>query len=327
MVLITGGSGFLGRCLVRHLSEQGLSARALYHNNPPGAGLNTLPGIEWMHCDLLDIFDLEEAMNGITEIYHCAAIVSFDPGKQLEMLHFNPESTANLVNQALAQGIRRLVYVSSVAALGRTGIVDKEINEDVEWSESGYNSAYGMSKYLAETEVWRGIGEGLNAVIINPGIMLGPGEWNKGPAQLMSVVNREFPFYTSGVTSWVDVNDVIKIMTQLMASDIEAERFIVSAGNFSFRDIFTKMAEALHKKPPRFHANSVVTGITWRLSALKSAVLKTNTAITRETATIAKSISAYNNTKLLKAFPSFAYTPITNSIELMARCFNNPDKK
>jgi dihydroflavonol-4-reductase len=324
MVLITGGSGFVGQSLARYLSGLGLKVRALYHNHPPPDDLKHLPGIEWAYCDLLDIFDVEKAMMDITDVYHCAAIVSFNPRAQEDMLHFNPESTANLVNQALQQCIRKMVYVSSVAALGRTGEAGKEINEDVEWSESNYNSAYGLSKYLAETEVWRGIGEGLNAVIINPGIILGPGDWDKGSAQLMKVASREFPFFTTGATAWVGIADVVSIMVMLMGSDIEAERYIVSAGNFPFRQIFSLMAETLHKKPPRIRASSFITGISWRLSRIFSGK---NAAITRETAIIAGSVSNYNNSKLLDAFPGFSYTPVNRVIEMMALSFNNSYKK
>ena len=196
MVLVTGASGFLGQHLVRYLSAHGVSMRAIYHKHEPAIELKNLAGTEWVCCDLLDVFAVAEAMQGITDIYHCAAIVSFDPRKQEEMLHFNPESTANIVNQALEQGgIRKMVYVSSVAALGRSGDEEKEITEEEEWAESKYNSVYGVSKYLAETEVWRGIGEGLNAVIVNPGIILGKTTGHDLSAQLMKMVYREFPFY------------------------------------------------------------------------------------------------------------------------------------
>jgi len=252
MILVTGASGFLGQHLVRHLSAQGELVRALYHTHPPAQELKNLPCIEWMCCDLLDIFDVEEAMQGVSDVYHCAAIVSFDPRQHRKMLHFNPESTTNIVNQAISQGIRKLVHVSSVAALGRNGDATKEINEDTEWEDSKYNSAYGLSKYLAEMEVWRGIGEGLNAVIVNPGIILGPGNGHDLSSQLMKIVYREFPFYSKGITSWVDVQDVITAMTMLMGSDVEADRFIVSNGNSSYMEIFTTMALALGKKPPRF---------------------------------------------------------------------------
>ena len=159
MILVTGASGFVGRHLVQHLSAQGNKVRALYNKHAPAEYLKNLPGVHWMQCDLLDVYAVEAALQDITMIYHCAAIVSFDPALREEMLHFNVESTANIVNQALLQDINKMVYLSSVAALGRTG-ESKEITEEEEWGESKYNSAYALSKYLAETEVWRAIGEG-----------------------------------------------------------------------------------------------------------------------------------------------------------------------
>lgn len=318
MILVTGGSGFLGQHLVRHLSAQGQHIRALYNSHAPK---EKLPNVEWMRCDLLDIFEVEEALADVTHIYHCAAMVTFDPRRRNEMLHFNPESTANIVNQALVQGIEKMVYVSSVAALGRNGENTKEITEEEEWGESKYNSAYGLSKYLAETEVWRGIGEGLNAVIINPGIILGAGDWSTGSAQLIKLAEREFPFYTSGINGWVEVADVVKIMVMLMDADIESERFIVSAGNYSFREVFDMMAKELGKKPPRYRANGLMTGIIWRLTTLQNRLFGTKMLITRETANNAQGHSVYNNQKLLKVFPSFAYTPLGESINSMARSF------
>ncbi len=327
MVLITGASGFLGKHLVQHLSAQGVKIRALYNRHPPSGELKSLPGVEWMFCDLLDIYDVEEAMAGVSEIYHCAAIVSFDPRKRNEMLHFNPESTTNLINQALLQNIRKIVHVSSVAALGRTEDVKKEITEDEEWGESRYNSAYGVSKYLAEMEVWRGIGEGLNAVIVNPGIILGEGNWNDLSAQLMKVVYREFPFYSKGVNAWVDVKDVVNALVMLMESDVDARRFILSGGNCSYREVFTMMANSLNKKPPRYYANAFMTGIAWRLSMLKSAVFGSDSIITRETANNSNAICYYNNQKLKEAFPAFSYTPIKHTVDLMAQSFMKNNRK
>jgi nucleoside-diphosphate-sugar epimerase len=299
----------------------------LYNRCQPSSELTNLPGVTWACYDLLDIYDVEAAMQGVDEVYHCAAIVSFDPRRREEMLHFNPESTANIVNQALGQGIRKMVYVSSVAALGRSAAQTSEINEDAEWGESKYNSAYGISKYLAEMEVWRGIGEGLCAAILNPGIMLGEGNWETGSAQLIKLAYDEFPFYTKGVTSWVDVQDVVKASVMLMESDIEAERFILSAGNFPYRDIFTMMAQSLDRKPPRYYANPFVTSLAWRASKLKGAILRKNVSITRETARNAHNFSYYNNTKFVQALPAFSYAPIEKTIENMARSFINPNKK
>ncbi|MCD6013579.1 MAG: NAD-dependent epimerase/dehydratase family protein [Flavipsychrobacter sp.] len=327
MVLITGASGFLGQHLVRYLSAQGVKVRALYYSHPPADGLKNLPGIEWMQCDLLDVYAVEEAMRGITDIYHCAAVVTFDPGKRKEMLHFNPESTANIVNQALLQDVRKMVYVSSIASLGRTGDQGKEITEEEEWGESRYNSAYGISKYIAEMEVWRGIGEGLNAVIVNPGIIIGAGNGHDLSARLMKIVYREFPFYSKGVNSWVGSEDVVKIMVQLMSSDIEGERFIVSTANLSYREVLGQMAKALGKKPARYRATAWMTGIAWRLSILRSMITGKSPLITRETVNNANSICLYNNSKLLTALPGFAYAPLEASIATMARSFINYNKK
>jgi len=321
MVLVTGASGFLGQHLVRYLSAQGVKVRALYNRHAPAGELNALPGIEWVHCDLLDVTGVEEVMQGISEIYHIAAIVSFDPKKRDEMLHFNPESTANIVNEALQQGIRKIVYVSSVAALGRSGDAEKEITEEEEWGESKYNSVYGISKYLAETEIWRGIGEGLNAAIVNPGIILGAGTGHDLSAQLMKIAYREFPFYSCGLTSFVDAEDVVKAMVMLMDADIENERFILSSGNYFYKEIFTLMAKSLNKKPPRYPANSFMTGLGWRMSKVMSVLSGKRTIITKETALNANMRSYYNNRKFLEAFPGFSYTPIDQSIDRMARSF------
>jgi len=320
MILVTGASGFLGQHLVRRLAAPGTSVRAQYHTNLPGGDISKLPGVEWQKCDLLDVFAVESLIQGVTEIYHCAGIVSFDPARREEMLHFNPESTANIVNEALQQEVRKMVHVSSVAALGRTGDEHKVIDEEQEWGESKYNSAYGLSKYLAEMEVWRGIGEGLCAAIINPSVILGAGDWRYGSPQLMAVVNKEFPFYTSGINGWVDVNDVVTAMTSLMSSDIEAERFIVSEGNYPFRDIFTRMAEALGKKPPRMYANRFLSLLLARLSKV---FMGKNTVITAETVRNAHSISKYDNGKLLKALPAFRYTPIDTTIGNMSVAFKS----
>ena len=326
MVLVTGASGFLGQHLVRHLSAQGLPVRALYNNHPPSDELKKLNGIEWVQCDLLDVFAVEEVMVGVTDVYHCAAIVSFDPQRHKAMLHFNRESTANIVNQAIEQGIRKMVHVSSVAALGRTG-TKKEINEEAEWEDSKYNSAYGLSKYLAEMEVWRGIGEGLNAAIVNPGVILGAGTGYDLSNQLMKMANSNFPFYSQGITAWVDAADVVKAMVTLMGSEVEAERYIVSAGNFSYKEVFTLMADALNKKPPRFAVNSLMTGIGWRLSSVLRKVFGINTFITRETARNANIHSYYNNQKLPASFPGFVYTPLPQTINMMARSFQDSHER
>jgi nucleoside-diphosphate-sugar epimerase len=321
MILVTGASGFVGQHLVQHLSARGMAVRALWHSRQPTAGMLQLPGVQWLQTDLLDIYAVEEAMQGITDVYHCAGMVSFDPRMADKMLHFNPESTANLVNQCIEQGIRKMVYVSSVAALGRNSKENTAINEEQEWGESRYNSAYGLSKYLAECEVWRGVGEGMCAVIVNPAIILGEGDWGSSSPQMITVADKEFPFYTTGTNAFVDVQDVVQAMTMLMDSDIEAERFIVAEGNHSYREVFTLMAQALGRKAPRWHAGPFLTGLAWRFFAITSRFTGQSPVITRETARTAQGHSTYNNSRLQEALPGFRYTPIAQAIARMAAAY------
>lgn len=320
IVLVTGASGFLGRHLVQLLSKQGCTVRALYNNTPPLEEQQQLAGVTWQKCDLLDIFDVEEAMQNVSEVYHCAAIVSFRKKDKEQLLHFNTQSTANIVNEALLQDVCKLVYVSSIASLGRS----KEgvpITEEEQWEESKYNSVYAESKHLAELEVWRGQGEGLSAVVINPGIILGEGDYNAGSAGLIKMIHNEFPYYTAGTNAWVDVKDVASVMLALMQSDIQGERFIVSVGTFSYKEVFTTIAKAMGKKPPHKLAGKWLSAIVWRLSALKSWMTGKTATLTKETARTAQRKAAYDNTKLLKALPSFHYTPFTQSAKRIAEAF------
>ncbi len=326
MILVTGASGFVGQHLTKYLSGLGHTVRALYYQAAPSDELSALKNVSWVQCDLLDVSDVETVMQGIDKVYHCAGIVSFHPKDRERLLHFNVESTANIINEALATGVTKLVYISSVAALGRGEQIAAEITEEEQWEESKYNSAYGLSKHLAEMEVWRGIGEGLSAVIVNPATILGPAHnWDAGSARLMKVADKEFPFYTEGVTAWVDVADVVKAAYLLMESDIDAERFILSAGNYSFKDIFTQMAKALGKKPPHIKAGSFLSGLIWRWNILRSFLTGANITVTKETAVTAQKKSIYNNQKLLKYLPDFQYTPINQTVIRMANEYVKKD--
>jgi len=322
LILVTGASGFLGNHLLQSLAEKQVPVRALYNSRKPDADK---AGITWYPCDLLDLFALEAALEGITQVYHCAAVVSFDPKDHKKMIRDNVAATANLVNLLLEKEQTRLVHVSSVAALGR--IVKKQegpealITEDTHWEESRLNSAYAESKFQSEMEVWRGMAEGLNAVIVNPSIILGEGDWTRGSAHLMEIVYREFPWYTEGINGWVDVQDVAAAMILLMESGIVEERYILNAGNFSYREVFTGMAEALKRKPPHRRSGKWMTELVWRMMVIKSRLTGRSSTITRETARTAQSRNLYDNSKFLQQFPSYTYRPIQETIARMAASF------
>lgn len=310
MILVTGANGLVGSHLVTKLLAQGKQVKALYHYH---RGDISHQNLTWQKGDILDIIDLEDIFTGITEVYHCAAVVSFD-SKDKHLLHkTNVEGTANVVNACLNTGVQKLLFVSSVAALGRATL-NKPISEANKWIESHHNSAYAKSKYLAEIEVWRGIGEGLNAVIINPSIILGCSNWTKGSAAIFKNAYDEFAWYTLGTNGFVDVQDVVAIMTHLMASDISAERFLVSGYNASYQTLFTNIAIAFNKKPPYKLAKAFATEIVWRLEAIKALFTGSKPLLTKETARTAQQTIVYNNQKLLNTLPHFTYTTLGDSI-------------
>lgn len=322
MVLVTGANGFLGQHLLGRLCADNIAIRALYNSRTPNEALSKLPNVTWVRCDLLDVFEVEEVFKGISEVYHCAAKVSFESEDKYLIQKVNADSTANVVNAALEANIRKLIHVSSIATLGRAN-VDKALSEDSFWEESKNNTAYARSKYLSEMEVWRAMAEGLNAAIVNPAIILGAGNWEEGSARLMKVADNEFPFYTEGVNGWVDVQDVVEAMVLLMKSDINDERFILCEGNHGYKEIFTLMANALGKKPPYIKAPTWATGLLWRWNWLKKLVTGKTSTVTKETTRTAQVKCYYDNEKLLKVLPDFQYTPIEKTIEEMAKMYKS----
>ncbi|QJB41008.1 NAD-dependent epimerase/dehydratase family protein [Chitinophaga oryzae] len=320
MILVTGGTGFLGSYLIRSLVAAGKPVRALYRK-APSPRLQDLSGkIEWVQGDILDVCALEDAMQGVTQVYHCAAVVSFQPGHAAGLMKINVEGTANVVNLALDAGVKKLVYVSSVAAIGRAK-EQAAIDEDCEWEDSPNNSRYSISKYQGEMEVWRGIAEGLDAVIVNPSIILGAGFWDEGSGTLLKNAWKEFPYYTEGVNGFVDVLDVVKAMVLLMDSPVSGERFILSAGNWGYRQLFTSMAHALGKKPPHIAAKPWMAELVWRLEKVKGLLTGKQPVITKETARTAQLKVYYDNQKILKALPEFTFRPLEETIREISAAF------
>ena len=311
MILVTGGAGLLGKELITQLLQAGKQVRAIYNKTKLADFKHE--NLQQMQCDILDVIGLEEAMTDVDQVYHCAAIVTFNPRRRQQMFKINIEGTANVVNAALDAGIKKMVYVSSVAALGRIR-EDGPINETMNWTEETSNSAYGQSKYLAEMQVWRGIGEGLDAVMVNPVIILGAGDWNGGSSQIFKTAYEEFPWYTNGSTGFVDVRDVVKAMIELMNSNITAERFIISAENRTYADVFNLMAKAFGKKPPHKKVTPLLAKIVWRLEAVKSLFTGNDPLLTKETAATAMTKSTFDNSKLKKFLPYFEYRKIEDTI-------------
>ena len=312
MNFVTGASGLVGSHLIQSLLAKGQEVRALYRSSIP-----TFKGAEkvnWVQGDILDVVSLDAALKGIKNVYHCAAIVAFTPKQASAMLQANVAGTANVVNACIQNNIIKLVYVSSVAALGRIRL-NAPVDETMNWTPETSNSIYGKSKYLAEMEVWRGMGEGLNIAIVNPVIILGAGDWNKGSSEIFKSAYDEFPWYTNGVSGFVDVMDVVDTMQILMQSNVQGQRFIISGMNVPYKEVFTRIAKAFNKKPPTKKVTPFLAAIVWRIEALKGAITGKTPLLTKETAATAQAVVHFDNTKFLKAFPEFKYRTINETID------------
>jgi nucleoside-diphosphate-sugar epimerase len=311
MIFVTGASGLVGSHLIQSLLSKGKKVRALYRQ-----AVHVFAGAEqcdWVKGDILDPIGLNEALEGVDYVYHCAAIVSFAPGAAAKMLHSNVEGTANVVNACLTQKVKKLIFVSSVAALGRIRETEA-IDESMHWTPETSNSVYGQSKYLAELEVWRAMEEGLPMAIVNPVIILGAGDWNNGSSGIFKSAYNEFPWYTGGMSGFVDVLDVVDAMQLLMESDITGQRYVLSADNLAYRTLFNSIATAFNKRLPTKKVTPFLAGIVWRLEAIKGFFTGKAPLLTKETAATAQATVRFNNQKFLKAFPNFQYRKLEDTI-------------
>ncbi|MDP4285468.1 MAG: NAD-dependent epimerase/dehydratase family protein [Bacteroidota bacterium] len=319
-ILVTGATGLVGNQLLQQLLESGYRVKAIFHSAPI---IISHPSLEIVQCDILDVFALEEVMKDITHVYHCAALVSYDPKDIHQIFKINVEGTANVVNACIDAGVHKMVHVSSVAALGRIR-KGETVTEKMSWTEETSNSVYGKSKYLGELEVWRGIGEGLPAVIVNPSLVLGGDNWESSSSAIFKNAYNEFKWYTEGVSGFVDIRDVARVMILLMNSEISAERFIINADNLPYKEIFSLIATCFGKRIPYKKVTPFLAEMIWRVEAVKSKFTGKKHLLTKETTRTAQAKIYYDNSKILNVLPHFKFTKIKNSIEYT--CTNLKEK-
>ena len=325
-VLVTGATGFVGSYIVRYLVQKGYQVRAMRRPSSDLALLQEVSNqIEWVEGDILDVPFLEDAMEGVDQVYHSAAMVSFDPRDVKQMMKINVNGTANVINAALFSGIEKLLHVSSVAAIGRVKH-QKPISEQTKWQRSKYNSNYAISKFLAEQEAWRGHAEGLNVVIINPATVLGSGFWGQSTVRLFKQVFDGLAFYPTGSNGFVDVRDVARMSVQLMEEDFSGQRFISVAENRNYLDFFSKIAQSLNKRPPFIGVNPFIRHAAWRFEWIRSRLTGSRPIVTRETALQSSRKSVYINDKSRELL-QFEYVPIDQTIVEVGRQFVQAQKQ
>lgn len=324
MILLTGANGLIGSFIAKKFLAEGISVRAIRR---AGSDLSLVQDveseIEWVEGDVLDVSSLEIALQGCTQVVHAAAMVSFSPKEKAKLYQVNVEGTANVVNACLHAGIQKLAYISSVAALGRPAQQSTNpdrptvVNENQKWEDSPLNSHYAISKYQAELEVWRGISEGLPAVIVNPSVVIGEGDWHRSSTALFKYVYDEKPFYTNGTLNYVDVLDVAEAIYQLLQSDIQDERFIVSGGKTSYKHFFELIAQYMGKNAPRYGVTPLLAEVAWRWEAFKAVFTQKQPLVTKETARTSQLHFFYPSTKLEQSL-NFQFHSLEASVQRIA---------
>lgn len=324
MILVTGGTGLVGAHLLYHLSLQENRIRATYRSRSKidktkhvftyfTEQIDSLfDKIEWVEADILDIPKLNDSFEGITHVYHCAALVSFDPKDYHMLRKINIEGTANVVNLCISKNIEKLCYVSSIATLGNSQD-NSLITEDSHWNPEADNSVYAITKYGAEMEVWRAAQEGLKTVIVNPGVILGGGFWKSGSGSLFRMIFKGMKYYTNGVFGYVDVNDVTKGMMELMNNKIEGERFIMVSENWSFKDFTHHVARALKVIPPKKEAKRWLLQFAWRMDWLRCFFNGKPRRLTKQTVSSILDNRNFSNKKIYNVL-QLNFIPIEKSI-------------
>ncbi|MBC7524395.1 MAG: NAD-dependent epimerase/dehydratase family protein [Flavobacterium sp.] len=334
MILVTGGTGLVGAHLLLHLSKNEDSICAIYRNEnhieKTKSLFTTLDSlihfskINWIKADILDVPSLENAFENIDFVYHCAAKISFDPDDEDALRKTNIEGTANIVNFCIAKKVKKLCHVSSIAALGEPFPDQKIINETNEWNPEKQHSDYAISKYGAEMEVWRAHQEGLAVVIVNPAVIFGIAataiDWKNGSGAFFIAIKKGFPFYTKGITGYVSVNDVVKIMMLLMKAPINGERFILVSENRTYKDIIATISKKIGAKNPTLNAKPWILNIAWRIDWIFTAIFRSKRKISKQSALALQSKIKLSNEKIVSHL-NYSFEPIDDCLDSITHFF------
>jgi dihydroflavonol-4-reductase len=330
VILISGSTGFLGAHLACYLISKNKKVKLIrrksaslaefdkifnyYFNHYSTNAKNALyQSINWEEADILNIPQLENAFLDIKEVYHCAAMVSFLAKDKVQMDKTNVEGTANMVNLALINKVEKFCFISSIAAIGRS-INGALIDENCKWENSKLNSNYAISKYKAEMEVWRAKEEGLDVCIVNPGVILGYGDFRKGSLALFNSVFKGMPLYTNGINGYVDVQDITKVCFELMEKNIFNQRYILVSECVSIKDLFITIAKYLEVKPPKYLITPLLSEIAWRVFAVVRFFKISNFSLTKETARASQKQYFYNNDKIKNEL-NFSFKKVEQTIK------------
>lgn len=337
MMFVTGATGLLGSHLTYHLLSRGHNVRLLIRNEARknrlaktfsfyNASLSDFKNqIEYVKGDVTDVYSIEKALSEeVDVVFHCAGFVSFSPLDKRKLLSINQVGTENMINACLEANVKKFIYVSSIAALGES--TSQMINENNQHFEYNPASVYGNSKHYAELEVWRGVEEGLDAVIVNPTVIVGPGEWKQGSPRFFRTVWKGMPFFTTGSTGFVDVRDVCRIMGDLAFSDVNNQQFILNNENLNYKQFFNMVADQLSVRRPRFEAQPWMMYAIAGMMGFFSKITRRPAQINSDTAVSAFTKALYDNSKIEETLQT-NLKGIEEAISFTANCFLQDMKK
>ena len=331
MILVTGGTGLVGSHLLYQLVIQKENIIAIHRKSSDLSAVKKVfsyytdnyealfSSIRWIEADITNISSLAKAFKGVTRVYHSAALISFDSNDYRIMRKINIEGTANIVNLCITNQIQKLCFVSSIAAVGKS-LPTKEITEHNEWDVVDNNYGYAISKYGAEIEIWRASQEGVDVVIVNPGIILGSGFWQSGSGKIFSNIYNGFKFYTEGITGFVGVDDLVTVMINLMKSNIKNERYILVSENESFKNVFFAIADGFNRKKPSIQVSKLQSGLVWRLGWILHKITRKKQLLTRQSANSAHNKYKFSNKKIIRAL-DFEFEPLKDTIQSACKNF------
>lgn len=324
MILVTGGTGQIGSRLLLNLTKnKAYKVRAIYRNTQSlekirqlfvkhsDSGAAQFDTIEWVQADLSNIPALEKAFEGVTFVFHCAGLISFQPQDFDKLIEVNVQGTANIVNLSIDFGVKKLCYVSSVATLST--LPHTPIDEENDWNNEDNNTDYAISKHGAEMEVWRGSQEGLPVVIVNPSVVLGGDFTDRGSGLLYKKVADGLRYYPAGATGFVGVDDVVRAIVQLQFSEVAGERFVLNAENLTYKAILERIAKQLGVKAPTKCVSHQMLRFLARLDGVLSFLHLKKRTLTLASADALGTVTTYNGEKI-KKFIDFQYIDIEKDI-------------
>ena len=336
MILITGATGLLGSHLTATLLIQNKNVRALYRHQSKIENTRQILSyytndvdkyfsqIEWYEADVTDYFSLQEAFTGITEVYHCAGMISFDEKDSKQLYAINAEGTAYVINTCLEKGVKKFCHVSSVATL-QVQANKTYINEFSVWKTASGNSSYAITKYRSEFEAWRGAAEGLQVLVVNPSVILGAGCWGQSSTQIITRCYNGLPVYTEGITGYVDVRDVATCMIKLMDENKFGQRYILNSENVSFKEITHQLQRNFEKPLSKLKAGKLLLNIALVADIIKSVFTQKRPGLTRNIVRSAQSRSFYDNTRVQREL-AYTFIPVKESLAHVANLYKKEQK-